>query len=67
MNPDEAIKNLETLAVALEKAANCPKNYNTEFAQYLENMSWEMQKNANELKEISRIFGMSNSKNMYLA
>lgn len=57
MNPDEAIKNLETLAVALEKAANCPKNYNTEFAQYLENMSWEMQKNANELRQMSNIFG----------
>jgi hypothetical protein len=67
MNSEEAIKNLETLAVALEKAANCPKNYNTEFAQYLENMSWEMQKNANQLREISHLFGLTNSININIA
>lgn len=67
MNSEEAINNLEKIAEALEKAANCPKNYNTEFAQYLENMSWEMQRSANALKEISHLFGFQSSGNLYRA
>lgn len=67
MNSEEAIRNLETLAVALERAANCPRNYNTPYAQYLENMSWEMHKNANQLKEIKHLFGLTDSKIINIA
>lgn len=48
----EAVKNLEAVSDALEKYANKPENYNTTYAGYLEVMSWEMHRQANELKAI---------------
>ena len=59
MNAKQAIQNLELMSVALEKAANDPKNYNSIFAQYLENMSWEMTKMSNDLKELKYIHGLT--------
>lgn len=56
MNLDIMINNLEKTSQALEKAANTPENYNTQFAFYLEQMSWEMHKHANELKEINYLY-----------
>lgn len=53
MNANEAIKNLETMSAVLEKCANKPENYNTEWAYYLEQMSWSLHKHANDLREIS--------------
>lgn len=47
---DAAIKNLELMSQELEKSANDPKNYNSDFSMYLEQMSWEMFRTANELK-----------------
>lgn len=52
-----AISNLEVISAALESAANNPKNYNTEFAAYLDNMSYEMRKQASSLKESEYLFG----------
>lgn len=52
MNTQEAIKNLEIMSLQLSTEANKPKNYNSEFSQYLEIMSFEMHKMANELKQI---------------
>lgn len=52
MNTKQAISNLEKMSVALSKAANKPRNYNSPFAIYLEQMSWEMHKNANELRDL---------------
>lgn len=52
MNTKEAITNLEQVSLALEKAANKPENYNTDWAYYLEQMSWQMQKQASELRTI---------------
>lgn len=63
MNANEAIKNLESISSALEKAANKPENYNTEWAYYLEQMSWSMHKHANELRELEYLFDMSHSIN----
>lgn len=51
----EAIRNLETISDALNNAANNPKNYNTDFAYYLEQMSWEMAKQAKDLSVISEL------------
>ena len=59
MNAKQAIQNLELMSEALEKAANDPKNYNSPFAQYLENMSWEMSKMSNDLKELEYIHGIA--------
>lgn len=53
----EAIKNLETTTHVLDKFVNDPKNYNTVYSHYLEQMSWEMVRQANELKEIQNFYG----------
>ena len=53
----EAISNLEKTSNVLEKVANDPKNYNTEFAYYLEQMSSEMTRQAKFLKECQFLFG----------
>ena len=59
MNANQAIENLQMMSEALERAANSPKNYNTPFAQYLENMSWEMSKMSNDLREIDYLYGVA--------
>ncbi len=64
MNAKEAIQNLEMMSNALSKAANKPENYNTDWALYLENMSFEMHKMSNDLHEIEYLFDISHSKNM---
>lgn len=56
-NVSEAIKNLEATSLALEKFANKQNTYNSDYAHYLEHLSWEMSKHANELKEINFIYG----------
>lgn len=50
-----AIKNLENASHVLEKMANSEENYNATYSGYLENISWEMHKYANDLREIYRI------------
>jgi len=59
MNTKEAIKNLETMSLELGKEANNPKNYNSEFSHYLEVMSFEMHKYANELREMEYTFSVT--------
>ena len=54
----DAIKNLETMSRALENHANDPENYNSSYSSYLEIMSWEMHKQASDLKEMSYIYGL---------
>jgi hypothetical protein len=56
-NITEAIKNLEAVSCVLEKFANNNNFYNTDYGFYLENMSWEMSKHANELREINYSYG----------
>jgi hypothetical protein len=51
-----AIKNLESVSHVLEKVANSPENYNASYAGHLENISWEMHKHANELREMYNIY-----------
>ncbi len=58
MNAKDVIKNLETMSQALEKVANSPQHYNSEYAIYLERMSWEMHKQANDIREIEYLFDL---------
>ncbi len=51
------------MSQALSRAANSPRNYNTEGAHYLELMSFEMHKNANELRFIESTYGISHTIN----
>lgn len=59
MKTEEAISNLELISDALGKVANKPENYNTEWATYLEQMSWQMHKMSNDLRTIEHLFGLT--------
>lgn len=48
---EEAIANIASTSAALEKYCNDPKNYNSYGSQLLAQMSWELLKQANDLKE----------------
>lgn len=47
------------MSQALARAANSHKNYNTAGSIYLELMSFELHKNANELRNIESKYGIS--------
>jgi hypothetical protein len=53
----EAIANMASTSAALEKFCNDPKNYNSFGSQMLEHMSWELSKQASQLKEIDYMYG----------
>lgn len=53
----DAINNLEKISSVLEKHANKPENYNSTFASYLEIMSWEMHKQAADLRDLNLLYG----------
>jgi hypothetical protein len=53
----DAIWSLRLMSEALETAACDEKNYNTNYGYYLEQLSHEMYKMSNELKEISYMAG----------
>ena len=53
----DAIKNLEVMSRVLETHANKSENNDSEFSNYLEILSWEMLKQANELKSMNYIYG----------
>ena len=59
MNTEEAIRNLELISTTLDKTANKPENYNTEWAYYLEQMSFQMHKMSQDLREIGYHFGLT--------
>lgn len=59
MKTSETIRNLEIMSDTLERVANKPENYNTTWAYYLEQMSWQMHKHANELRDIESHFDMT--------
>jgi hypothetical protein len=54
---EEAIANIAITSAALEKYCNDPKNSNSYGAQLLERMSYELHKQANELKEMQHTYG----------
>jgi hypothetical protein len=53
----EAVNNLTLMSKTLEKIANSPENYNTYYAEYLEQYSWELYKMSKELTQIGYAFG----------
>ena len=54
----EAIANIASTSQALEKYCNDPKNYNSYGAQLIEQMSWELHRQANQLKEFQYHYGV---------
>jgi hypothetical protein len=54
----EAIANIASTSQALEKYCNDPKNYNSYGASLLEQMSWELHKQAADLEEFSYHYGL---------
>ncbi len=55
---EEAIANIASTSQALENYCNDPKNYNSYGAQLIEQMSWELHKQANQLKEFQYHYGV---------
>ncbi len=55
---EEAIANMSLTSKALEKVCNDPKHYNSYFAQVLERMSWELHKQASDLREFQSSYGI---------
>jgi hypothetical protein len=55
---EDAIANMASTSKALETYCNDPKNYNSYGAQLLEKMSWELYKQANDLKIIQYTYGV---------
>jgi hypothetical protein len=53
----EAISNIDSTSKTLQTFCNDPKNYNSSGSQFLERMSWELYKQANELKEFQSLYG----------
>lgn len=53
----EAIANIASTSEALEKYCNNPKNYNSYGSQLLEQMSYELYKQANQLREFQDNYG----------
>lgn len=54
---EEAIANIASTSVMIEKFCNDPKHFNTEGAEILEKMSWELNKQSNELRELQYLYG----------
>lgn len=55
---DDVIANMTATSKALESFCNDPRNYNSYGAQLLEQMSWELHKQANDLREIQYMYGV---------
>lgn len=59
MDTNLLINNLRMTSNALSKEAAKPKNYNTDWSYYLDQMSFELHKQANELSCLEDFYGMS--------
>lgn len=55
---DEAIANIASTSEALEKFCNDPKNYNSYGSQLIEQLSWELHRQASELREFQYRYGV---------
>ena len=54
---EEAIANISSTSLALEKYCSDPKNFNSCSFLLLEQMSWELHKHANDLREFNYNYG----------
>jgi len=59
MDTSQTINNLEKVSKVLSEAANKPENYNTEWAHCLEQMSFSLIRQADELKELAYLFDVT--------
>jgi hypothetical protein len=53
----EAIANIASTSAVLEKYSSDPKNYNVMGTELLERMSWELQKQSDQLRELQYMYG----------
>jgi hypothetical protein len=53
----EAIDNLKVMSQELERLANTPKMFSTDYGMYLEQMAHEMYRNSNELTYLASLYG----------
>ena len=54
----DAIANIASTSAALDKFCSDPKNSNSYLSTLLGQMSWELHKQSNELKEIEYMYGV---------
>jgi hypothetical protein len=59
MSTVQAIESLKTISSVLERHAGKPEHQGTSWATYLEQMSFEMHKHANELTELSFMMNLN--------
>lgn len=59
MDANILISNLRQMSQVLDSEANKSNNYNSTWASYLENISFELYKQANELEQLEYNFGIS--------
>jgi hypothetical protein len=59
MDANILISNLRQMSQVLDSEANKTNNYNSAWASYLENISFELHKQANELEQLEYNFGIS--------
>lgn len=55
---EQAINNIAATSAALETFCNDPRNYNVHTSQLLERMSWELHKQASDLRDINYLYGV---------
>lgn len=64
MNSGEVVSNLRIMSETLSRIANKPDLYNTEYGYFLEQFSYQLHKDANDLIQIESLLGMSNAINI---
>lgn len=62
MDARQTVNNLHKLSRTLSEAANKPENYNTDWAYYLEQISFDLAKQANELSGLMSLLDVSSSR-----
>lgn len=56
MDTLQTVSNLEKMGQVLSTAANKPENYNTDWAYYLEQMSFSLFRQADDLRDLMYLF-----------
>lgn len=59
MDARQTVSNLHKMSHTLSEAANKPENYNTDWAYYLEQISYDLSRQANELSGLMSLLDVS--------
>lgn len=62
MDIRQTVNNLEKMSHTLSEAANKPENYNTTWAYYLEQISFDLSRQASELSGLMCLLDVSSSR-----